>query len=252
MPSAPAPQTAASILLCTPCYGGMANIVFFNSVLRLQAACAARGVGLEIKLTGGDALITRARSRMASEFLESGHTHLLFVDADIGFEPEHLFRLLAFDKPLVGGVYPLKKTLWEKAPDAVRRGIRDLEAATLGYVIRFLPNPEQSVELIDGFGEVAYLATGFMLIRREVLERVAQAYPDLRCNMVDMNAPPKETVMFFETMIEPDNREHLSEDYAFCRRWRDLGGEVWADFQTRMTHVGHAQYTGSLLDALAT
>ncbi|HTI67685.1 MAG TPA: hypothetical protein VL460_09110, partial [Caulobacteraceae bacterium] len=150
-------SSAVSVQHCTPCYGGMANIVFFNSLLRLQTACAERGVGLEIKLTGGDALITRARSRMACDFLETEHTHLLFVDADVGFEPEHLFRLLAFDKPLVGGVYPLKKTLWEKVPDAVRRGVRDLQAAALAYVIRFVPNPTQTVELEDGFGQVAYL-----------------------------------------------------------------------------------------------
>jgi hypothetical protein len=230
----------------------MANIVYFNSLLQLQTACRERGVGLDIRLTGGDALITRARSRMATDFLQTDHTHLLFVDADVGFHPDHLFRLLAFDKPLVGGVYPLKKTLWEKVPGAVQRGVRDLQAASLGYVIRFTPNPEQTVELVDGFGQVAYLATGFMLIRREVLERIDTAYPDLRCIITDMNAPPSQTTMFFESMIEPDNREHLSEDYAFCRRWRDCGGEIWADFQTRMTHVGHAQYTGSLIDAAAT
>jgi hypothetical protein len=240
-----------SVQVCTPCYGGMANIVFFNSLLKLQTACAERGVGLEIKLTGGDALVTRARSRMACDFLETDHTHLLFVDADIGFDPGHLFRLLDFDKPLVGGVYPLKTTLWDKVADAARRGVKDIQAASLGYVVRFMPSENQSVELEDGFGQVAYLATGFMLIRREVLTRVAEAHPDLASVIVDMNAAPKRTVMFFETMIEPESREHLSEDYAFCRRWRDVGGEVWADFQTRMTHVGHAQYTGSLLDAVA-
>src|SRR4051812_32269109 len=155
-----------SVQVCTPCYGGMANIVFFNSLLKLQMACAERGVALEIRLTGGDALIRGGRSRMACGFLETEHTHLLFVGADVGFEPEHLFRLLAFDKPLVGGVYPLKKTLWEKVPDAVRRGVKDIQAAALGYVIRFIPSETQSVELEDGFGQVAYLATGFMLIRR--------------------------------------------------------------------------------------
>jgi hypothetical protein len=239
-----------SVQVCTPCYGGMANIVFFNSLLKLQTACAERGVGLEIKLTGGDALVTRARSRMACEFLETDHTHLLFVDADIGFDPGHLFRLLDFDKPLVGGVYPLKTVLWDKVADAARRGVKDLQAASLGYVVRFLPSETQSVELEDGFGQVAYLATGFMLIRREVLVRVAETHPDLVSVIVDMNAAPKRTTMFFETMIEPESREHLSEDYAFCRRWREVGGEVWADFQTRMTHVGHGQYTGSLLDAV--
>jgi hypothetical protein len=244
---------AVSIQLATPCYGGLANIAFVNSVLILQRACDARGVGLEVLLTGGEALITRARSRIATDFLNQGrHTHLLFVDADIGFEPEHLFRLLACGKPVVGGVYPLKTVYWDKIPEAVRRGARDLQAATLGYVVRFLPNPDETVEVQDGFGEVAYVGTGFMLIAREVLQTLADAYPDLHCVIGDVNAEAKPTVMFFDTMIDPQTNGHLSEDYAFCKRWRDCGGQVWADFQSRMTHVGHAAYTGSLIDAMAT
>ncbi len=246
-------RPAVSVLLATPCYGGLANIVFVESLLKLQRACDARGVGLEVRLTGGDALITRARSRLATEFLSDGrHSHLLFVDADIGFDPEHLFRLLQFGKPLVGGVYPLKTVHWDKVADAVRRGARDLQAAALGYVVRFLPNPDQTVELTDGFGQVAYVPTGFMLIAREALEAIAAAHPELTCVVADLNGPPVATTMFFETMIDPASGEHLSEDYAFCKRWRDCGGEVWADFQTRMTHVGPAAYRGSLMDAAAT
>ena len=243
---------AVSIQLATPCYGGMANILFFNSVLQLQRACAARGVGLDVHLTGGDALITRARSRIATDFLQTAHTHLLFVDADIGFEPGHLFRLLASGKPLVGGVYPLKKVHWEKIPEAVRRGARDLQAASLGYVVRFLPDPDQSVAREDGFGQVAYVGTGFMLIARTVLETLEKAHPELHCTIGDVNAETKPTVMFFDTMIDPETNDHLSEDYAFCKRWRAVGGEIWADFQTPMRHIGHATYAGGLIDALAT
>jgi hypothetical protein len=56
--------------------------------------------------------------------------------------------------------------------------------------------------------------------------------------------------MVFETMIEPETGQYLSEDYAFCRRWRDLGGEIWADMEERLTHAGTAFYTGSLMEAL--
>jgi len=243
------PRTEVSILLAAPCYGGMATVAFVNSLLKAQRACAERGVGLEVKLTGGDALITRARSRIATDFLETRHTHLLFVDADIGFEPANLFRLLDADKPLAGGVYPLKGVMWDKAAEAARRGVRDVQAASLGYVVRFLPNPDQTVELVDGFGPVAYVGTGFMLIAREVLEAMAAAYPDLHCVVTDLAGPSMPTVMFFDGMIDPETREQLSEDYAFCRRWTALGGEIWADFQSRLTHVGYAAYAGGLMDA---
>jgi hypothetical protein len=242
-----------SLFLATPAYGGQANILFFKSLLDLQPACASRGVGLRIELTGGDALITRARSRLATQFLEeTDDTHLMFIDADIAFRPEDVFRLIESGKDLVGGVYPLKQIDWAKVAGAVKSGMKDVQAASLGYVVDFPPNPDQSVALDDqGFGRVNSIGTGFMLISRRALERVRDANPQLRCRLADMNLPHREATLFFDTMIDPDTREHLSEDYAFCRRWRDVGGEVWADFRTRLTHIGHATYTGSLMDAVA-
>lgn len=103
----------------------------------------------------------------------------------------------------------------------------------------------------DGFAQVAYGGTGFLMISRQAMQRLFDAHPELRARMRDMaDNAAQETVMVFETMIEPETGQYLSEDYAFCRRWRDLGGEIWADFDARLTHVGHAAYTGSLMQAL--
>lgn len=242
-----------SIFLATPCYGGMASINYMRSVLDLQAACAARGVGLEVHLGGGDALITRARAMMAARFLETRHSHLFFVDADIGFRPEQVFRLLDHDADIAGGVYPTKNIDWDKTRAAAVAGLKDLQAASVGYVVRFIPSETNSVELDDeGFGPVSYVGTGFMMIRREALARLCAAHPELRARQGDMTgAIAAEAVMIFDTMIEPETGEYLSEDYAFCRRWRDLGGVIKADFRSRLTHVGHAAYSGSLMDAVA-
>ena len=241
----------SSILLVTPCFGGLAGIQFVESLLRLQRACAARGVGLEVDMSGGEALITRARSLAATRFLdETDHTHLLFVDADIGFEPDHVFRMLTAGKDLVGGVYPTKRIDWDKVRAAAAAGKADLQAASLGYVVQFIPSPTNSVDVDDaGFGRVAYVGTGFMLIRRTVLEQVRAANPALQALVSDVGQPPRTAALLFETMIDPDTGRYLSEDYAFCRRWRDCGGEIWADFQGRLTHTGHATYSGSLMDA---
>ena len=120
------------------------------------------------------------------------------------------------------------------------------------YVVRFLPTPSNSVEVNGGLAQVSYVGTGFMMIRRAALARLCDAHPELRADMRDVVGSPAATkaVMVFETMIEPETGHYLSEDYAFCRRWRDLGGEIWADVETRMNHVGHAVYTGSLMQAL--
>jgi hypothetical protein len=114
-------------------------------------------------------------------------------------------------------------------------------------VVRFLPSAGNAVEVADGFAQVAYVGSGVMLARREVVQRVTDAHPELVADLEDLGGP---TPMIFEPMIEPDSGEHLSEDYAFCRRWRDLGGEIWADVQSRYSHIGHAVYSGSLIQAL--
>jgi len=240
------------IYLAVPCYGGQLTLHFTKSMLALQDACREKGIGLHIDLMGGDALITRARSRLAAQFLAHRQaTHILFIDADIGFLPQNVFRLLEAKKEVIAAVCPLKQIDWEKARAAAKAGVADLQAASIGYVVRFLPTADKSVEVNDGFAQVSYGGTGFLMIERSAMQRICDAHPELRAKMRDMaDNLAAEAVMVFDTMVEPETGQYLSEDYAFCRRWRDLGGEIWADFEARLTHVGHAAYTGSLMQAL--
>ncbi|WP_395672966.1 hypothetical protein [Phenylobacterium sp.] len=237
---------APFIYLAAPCYGGQVTLHFMASVLRLQEACETRGIGLHVELMSGEALITRARSRLAAAFLAHPQaTHVLFVDADIGFAPENAFRLLDSGKDVVAAVCPLKHIDWNKVRAAAKAGVEDLQAASIGYVVRFIPTPDHSVEVEDGIARVAYGGTGFLMISRPAMQRIADAHPELKARLDD-----GEAVMVFDTLLEPETGEYLSEDYAFCRRWRDLGGEIWADMEARLTHVGHAAYTGSLIQAM--
>ncbi|MGZ3402407.1 MAG: hypothetical protein ACXWKN_03480 [Phenylobacterium sp.] len=253
MPSDIAPSGAQPfVYLAAPCYGGVINLHFMHSVLTLQDACRARGIGLHIELMGGDALITRARSRLAAGFLAHPEaTHLLFCDADIGFAPENVFRLLGADKAVIAAVCPMKHIDWERARLAAKAEAPDMMAASIGYVVRFIPTPDNSVEVENGIARVAYGGTGFLMIRRDAMQAIVDAHPELRAKMGDVSGGgASEAVMVFDTMVEPETGQYLSEDYAFCRRWRDLGGEIWADFEARLTHVGHAAYTGSLMQAM--
>ena len=162
-----------------------------------------------------------------------------------------MFRILEADKEVIAAVCPLKRIDWDKARRAAKADVADLQAVSIGYVVRFLPNPDNSVNVEEGFAQVAYAGTGFLLIQRDAMQRICDAHPELRAKMRDMaDTMAQEAVMVFDTMVEPETGQYLSEDYAFCRRWRDLGGEIWADFEARLTHVGHAAYTGSLIQAL--
>ena len=242
---------ASFLYLATPCYGGLVNIYFLRAVLALQAACEARGVGLHVELLSNDKQITRARARLAARFLAHGQaTHLLFVDADIGFEPANAFRLLDSGLDVAGGVYPLKTIDWDKVRAAALAGEADLMAKSVGYVIRFLATADHSVTVEEGFAKAAYVGTGFLMIAREALSRVCAAHPELTADLSDVDPELTRAAMVFDTMIEPQTGQHLSEDYAFCRRWRDLGGDVWADMESRLTHMGHAAYAGSLVEAM--
>jgi hypothetical protein len=235
------------IYLAAPCYGGLVSIFFLRSVLELQAACETNGIGLHVELLASDPLIARARSRLAARFLaHPAATHILFCDVDIGFAPDNVFRLLETGREVIAAVCPLKSIDWEKVRAAARHGASDLQAAGLGYVVRFLPTPDNSVEVEGGFAKVAYGGTGFLMIRREALARIVEGHPELAATLEDGSR----AVMVFDPMVEPETGEYLSEDYAFCRRWRELGGEIWADVEARLTHVGHAAYTGSLMQAL--
>jgi len=242
------PTRPPFIFLAAPCYGGMVNLHFMRSVLALETACAERGVGLHVELLPGDALITRARSRLAAQFLaHPDATHILYCDVDIGFSPQEAFRLLDADKPVIAAVCPLKHIDWEKARAAALAGVADLQSSALGYVVRFLPTPDNSIEVDDGVAKVAYGGTGFLMISRRAMQDVVDAHPELTAVVDDAGT---RAVMVFDTLIEPETGQHLSEDYAFCRRWRELGGEIFANVEARMIHAGHMAYTGSLISAM--
>jgi len=246
-PAKPAP----SIFLATPAYGGLTYIHYVQSLLGLQTACSARGVRLRVEMMGGEALIQRGRARMLARFLnETDASHILFCDADIGFAPENVWRLLESGHEVVAGVAPAKFLNWERARAAVLAGATDLQTAAQQYVVRFMPTPDNSVQVEEGFARVAYCGTGFMLISRKAARTVVEAYPELTAKMGDMAEGGGDAVMVFDTMIEPDTGQYLSEDYAFCRRWRDQGGEIWVDLESSLTHVGAATFSGAAIHAL--
>ena len=237
-----------NIMVATPCHGGELTIAYVISALALQRSCLERGIAISFNLRSAEALITRARADMVAEFLASDATHLLFIDADIGFVPEQVFRLLAFDADVTAAAYPLKKIDWEKVRRAAQSGRPDLEGAGLDYVL--YPETKGAMTARNDFVRVRHTGTGFLMIRRAALVKMCAAYPQLRYKPAryeaDLLKDGPYNFALFECMIEPESGLYLSEDYAFCRRWRDLGGEVWLDIKSRLTHYGPNAFKGDL------
>ena len=235
------------IFIATPCYGGVVTQGYMQSVCALMAAAPEAGVALTLALLGQDALITRCRNTLTSHFLATPQaTHILFIDADISFEPENVFRLLAARKPVAAGIYPLKAYYWDKVcRERLAQG-EPIESAGLHYVGK-LETGERLLREGD-FATAVHAGTGFMLIERATIEQMQEGYPETRYRGVDAytsggRASPGGYALF-DCIIEPHSGTYMSEDFTFCSRWQQLGGRIWLDTSASLTHNGPYDFKG--------
>jgi hypothetical protein len=237
------------LVVATPCFGGQVSSIYVSSIFKLQSAMRSKSnAEFKVLLRDGDALITRARANLMTQFLDDPTaTHFLFVDADIGFQPGQVFRLIESGADVVAALYPIKRVNWDKAKRAIETNKPNVPAASLDYVLEI--NDPERVEVVNGFTRVRYAGTGFLMIRRHVFEKMCAAYPTLqffREHSLDALAGSPNRFALFECMIDPKTGTYLSEDFAFCKRWTDLGGEIWADLESRLDHVGPSVFNGDI------
>src|ERR1700748_248537 len=244
------------LVVATPCFGGQVSSIYTSSIFGLLREMRARSnVDLKVHLRDGDALITRARANLVTLFLEDPTaTHLLFIDADIGFPPDQVFRLIESGADVVAGCYPIKRVNWDKAKRAMAAGRPNLAASSLDYGLE-IDNPDE-VKVVNGFTRVRYAGTGFLMIRRNVLEKMCTHPPYaplqfLREHSRDALAGSPNRFALFECMIDPATGTYLSEDFAFCKRWTDIGGEILADLERRLDHVGPSVFQGDISSQFA-
>jgi hypothetical protein len=237
-----------NLVIATPSFGGQISILYAASLLKLQSSPRGyRGVNLKILFKDGDALITRARASLIAQFLDDPDaTHLLFLDADIGFEPEQALRLIQCGAEMCAAVYPIKRIDWDRVKSAIDTDRPDPAAASMKYV--FEVDDPSAVMQAGGFVKVRYAGTGFLMIRRDALERMCARYPELqfkRDHSSDAAIASDRRFALFECMIAEDGT-YLSEDFAFCKRWTDMGGEIWVDSGSNLSHVGPMVFSGDL------
>jgi glycosyltransferase involved in cell wall biosynthesis len=248
------------IFLATPMYGGQCAGMFTRSVADLSTLCTQYGIQLQIYFLFNESLITRARNYCVDEFLRSDATHLMFIDSDIGFNPNDVIALLAMqddesEYDVIGGPYPKKCISWEKIKLAVDKGVADqnpnvLERFVGDYV--FNPKGNQPNIPIGEPCEVREIGTGFMMVRRKTFEEYAKKFPELsyRPDHVRTEAfdGSREIHAYFDCIISPDDKRYLSEDYMFCYNVQKAGMKVWFCPWMQMSHVGSYVFGGSLAD----
>ena len=248
------------LFVATPMYGGMCAGMYTRSIADLAAICAKYNIQLQLYYLFNESLITRARNYCVDEFLRSDATHLMFIDSDIGFNPNDVIALLALqsdDSPydVIGGPYPKKCISWEKIKIAVDKGMADEDPNVLEkYVGDYVFNPKggQKEIPIGQPVEVMEIGTGFMMIRRQTFDKYKETYPHLSYKPDHIRTAAfdgsREIHAYFDCIIDPVSKRYLSEDYMFCYNTEKAGMKVWLCPWMSMNHVGSYVFGGSLAD----
>ena len=229
-----------SVFIATPCYGGMCSEQYMRSVSMLSLALNKLSVPFNISTVVNESLVMRARNKLVRSFLDTDCTHLFFIDADIEFNYNDAIRMLSSDKDVVVGSYPLKTVRLDRLVDKKYESLDDIQSVISDYVINIKPSENNIYKVVDGLIEIYDAGTGFMMIKREVIEKMIDNYPETSYRG---EGDDFITHALFDTMIDEDGR-YLSEDYTFCRRWQKIGGKVWLDPHVVLNHIGSYVYRG--------
>ncbi len=247
------------LFVATPMYGGMAHGLYIKSSLDLQAIMSKYGVETKFSFLFNESLITRARNYLVDEFLRTDYTHLLFIDSDIHYNPQDVLALLALDKDVIGGPYPKKSINWNNIAQASRTH-PNMEASELAnlvgeYVFNVVKGTTK-FEVTEPL-EVLEIGTGFMLVKRQVFDKMAEEYPTIKYKPDHAGQPnfdgSRYIHAYFDTVIDTKDSmtgggsdRYLSEDYMFCQMWRKINGQVWLCPWMKTQHIGTYAFTGNM------
>lgn len=248
-----------SLFIGTPMYGGQCSGMYVKSTNELSMMCASNGIQIKFYYLFNESLVQRARNYITDEFMRSDCTHMMFIDADIGFNAKDVLTLLSLQISdpercdIITGPYPKKTIAWEKVAAAAQQGAAldnpfNLAEFTSDYVF----NP---VEGTKSFSmkkpvEVAEAGTGFMLIPRTALNTYKDVYPEQsykpdHARSANFDGSTNITA-YFDCVIDPETRRYLSEDYYFCKQSRKAGLSLWMCPWMKLNHVGTYTFKGNL------
>jgi len=243
-----------NLFFAIPCYDFYITEPFMMSLL--QALIYYKEIGIKYSIcTISDSLIARARNNLTAKFMANeSFTHMVFIDPDIKFEKESVLKLLWHDKDIVAAPYPVQEIDWDKIKEGVNNNIesKDLMQYAARYVVHLAKPGQTQLNLEKGAIECYEVGTGFMVIKREVFQKMFKKYKKLKYKDDTGALSAKEaehSYAFFNSYIDDDGRL-LSEDYGFCHYWQKIGGKIWVDPSIDLTHFGRIKYQGKMLEFL--
>lgn len=254
------------LTILTPCYGGQCYIGYVTCLMNTMSLFSKLGLILDIEFCRNDSLVSRARNNLIAKAMHNKKTtHMLFIDADITWNPVDILKLIIADKNIVGGIYPIKNYEWNKLvePDIIKKWLENKNVSQLKfamsdqdfiqhklmrYNLNYISN---TLEISNNLTKIRHLATGFMMIRRDTIEKMARAFPSTKYtdDVGFLHGEENEyAYALFDCGIEDGH--YCSEDWMFCSRWGRMGGDTWADVTVNLNHSGVEDFKGSYLASL--
>jgi hypothetical protein len=255
-PGAPSPAAGAlagkRLMVATPMYEGMCHALYTRGLVELALKCREAGVALSLNLITNQASIAHARAYFAGAFLQSDCDHLMMIDADMGFAATDVMTLLSLQAVsghhVIGAAGSHKRIDWERVGIAARADAA-LPLARVASPVAVNLAPGEGELRLDEPQAVDDLGSAFMMVSRAALEQLGAAHPELAFTPTPDARRAfglgEKVVALFDTLID-ETGAYLSEDYAFCRRVRAAGMEVWLVPWIELAHVGNMAFTGSI------
>lgn len=261
------------VYILTPCYGGTVFVNYMQCLVNTLKTFLDIGIPLSVEFCKCDSLVPRARNNLiAKAMADPAMTHVMFIDADISWEPLDIIKLIISDKALIGGIYPLKQYQWSKLlkdpqnpynTNVVQTILMKKNGSQLASIIsdetavqcnmvKYNVNYIDSTLKIEyNMAEVKHIATGFMMIKRDTLERLMAAHPMTKyVDDVGFLKGHEQRYAYALFDCEVVDGHYYSEDWLFCHRWSKLGGKTWMDVSINLTHTGVEDYKGCYITSI--
>jgi hypothetical protein len=237
------------LMIGLPAYGNVVTVGFCESLLQLSFELQKYGIDGSRNWIGNESLIQRARNGVANDFLHSDCTHLLFIDVDLTFRAEDIVQMISWavheDLGIIGLPYSIKDIDFKRLEEAVLKGVptEELRGLTARVATNWDPNNPE-IDITKPV-QVTHVATGLMLISKKVFQQLAQAHPEWQYQLMgnEKTKTGRTTAFtFFNPRIDEITGTYLSEDYAFCQDWREIGGTCWLCPWAQTSHMGTYHY----------
>ena len=266
-------KNKVKLCILTPCFGDICHTGYVSSLLKTVNTLNSLKIDHIIEFCRNDSLVTRARNNLIARAMNDlDITHFLFIDNDIQWGAEEIIKLLCHDKNIIGGVYPIKKYKWDKIlqKDAITGEYNSIskiqqrkhksELTNMisddNYIMHNLVDYnfnylDERIHIKDNILKVKHIATGFMLIKRNVIESMIKAFPSTKyTDDVNFLTPDENKYAYALFDCSVENGTYCSEDWVFCNRWRNMGGNIFVDVTITLTHTGIEDYKGLYMSSI--